>query len=90
MLQILGKLLEKLLSDSMYSHVFITSLISVQQSSFHPEDSTIDYLLSITHKIYTDFEESPNREAYAVFIFNFSTAGDKALCLVLFELGIRF
>ena len=83
MLRILGKLVEKLFFVSINNHLIITSLISAQQSSFYPEDSTINHLISITHKIYTDFEESPDREAHAVFIFNFSKAGDKAFYLVI-------
>ena len=46
------------------------------QSGFHPGDSTINQLLSITHKIYSAFEEFPTRETRAV-ILDISKAFDK-------------
>ena len=38
------------------------------QSGFRPGDSTINQLLSITHTIYTAFEDVPSRETRAVFL----------------------
>ena len=68
LLPIFGKLFEKLLFDSMHNHLCTNGLISAQQSGFLPGDSTINQLLSITHKIFTGFEESPSRETRAVFL----------------------
>ena len=76
LLPIFGKLFKKLLFDSMYNHLCTNGLISDQQSGFRPGDSTTNQLLSITHKIYTGFEESPSRETRAVFL-NFSKAFDR-------------
>ena len=38
------------------------------QSGFLPGDSTINQFLSITHKIYSAFDEFPSRETRAVFL----------------------
>ena len=46
------------------------------QSGFRSGDSTINQLLSITHKIYSAFEEFPLRETRAVFL-DISKAFDK-------------
>ena len=46
------------------------------QSGFRPGDSTINQLLSNTHKIYSAFEELPSRETRAVFL-DISKAFDK-------------
>lgn len=54
------KILEKLLFDKIYSHLYENLL-----SSF---DSTINQLLSITHKIYNAFEEIPSKETRSVFL----------------------
>ena len=52
----------------MYHHLCTNGPISAQQSGFRPGDSTINQLLSITHKLYTGFEEEPSRETRAVFL----------------------
>ena len=49
-------------------------LISHDQSEFHPGDSCINYLLSITNEIYKPFDEG--NETKAVFL-DISTAFDK-------------
>ena len=49
-------------------------LLSKNQSGFRPGDSTINQLLSITHDIYTSFEN--NCETRAVFL-DISKAFDK-------------
>ena len=73
---VFGKLFEKLFFDSMYNHFCSNGLLTVHQSGFRPGDSTINQLLSISHKIYAGFEESPSRETRAVFL-DFSKAFDK-------------
>ena len=69
-------MLEKLLFDSMYKHLCTNGLLTDHQSGFCPCDSTINQLLSISHKIYTGFEERPSRETRAVFL-DFSKAFDR-------------
>ena len=76
LLPVLGKLFEKLLFDSMYKHLCTNGLLTGHQSGFRPCDSTINQLLSISHKIYTGFEERPRRETRAVFL-DFSKALDR-------------
>ena len=76
LLPVFGKLFEKSLFDSMYNHFCSNDLLTAYQSGFRPGDSTINQLLSISHKIYAGFEESPSRETRAVFL-DFSKAFDK-------------
>ena len=76
LLPVFGKLLEKLLFDSIYNHLCANGLLIAHQSGFRSGDSTINQLLSISHEIYTVFEETPSRETRAVFL-DFSKAFDK-------------
>ena len=67
MLPICGKLFEKLIFDEIYNHLVKNDLLTPYQSGFHPGDSTINQLLSITYCICTAFEEFPSGETRAVF-----------------------
>ena len=73
LLPVLGTLFDKWLFDSMYNHLCAKGLLTAHQSSFRPGNSTINHLLSISHKIYTAFTETPTRETRAIFL-DFSTA----------------
>ena len=73
---IFGKIFEKLLFDTIYKHQFEHNLITPNQFGFRPDDSTIYQLLSITHTIYTAFEDVPSRETRAVFL-DLSKASDR-------------
>ena len=64
----LGKIFEKLLFDKIYSHLCENGLLTPNQSKFRPGDSTINQLISITHKIYSAFEEIPSKETRSVFL----------------------
>ena len=66
--QFFGKLYEKIIFDSVYSHVRQNGLLTSHQSGFQPGDSTINQLLSITHRIYCSFENIPSLETRAVFL----------------------
>ncbi len=68
LLQILGKIFEKLLFDKTYSHLCANGLLTPVKSGFRPGDSTINQLLSITHKIYSAFEEIPSKETWSAFL----------------------
>ena len=68
LLPIFGKIFEKLLFDTLYCHLCDNNLLTQNQSGFRPGDSTINQLLAITHKIYSNFEASPSRETCAVFL----------------------
>ena len=48
MLPICGKLFEKLIFDEIYDHLVKNNFLTPNQSGFHPGDSTINQLLSIT------------------------------------------
>ena len=52
LLPIFGKILEKLIYDSLYSHLESQELLSLNQSGFRPGDSTVNQLLSVTHTIF--------------------------------------
>ena len=65
---VFGKLFEKIIFDSIYGHLRKNSLLTPHQSGFQPGDSTINQLLSITHKIYSSFDNVPSLETRAVFL----------------------
>ena len=54
--------------DKIYSHLCVNGLLTPNQSGFRPGDSTVNQLLSITHKIYRAFEEIPSKETRSVFL----------------------
>ena len=68
LLPIFGKIFEKIIFDVFYCHLCDHGLITQHQSGFRPGDSAINQLLSITHKIYSAFEEIPSKETRAVFL----------------------
>ena len=68
LLQVFGKIFEKLLFDVIYEHLCKHNLISPHQSGFCPGDSTINQLLLITHNICRTFDERPSREMWAIFL----------------------
>ena len=48
--------------DATYEHLCVNQLLTPSQSEFRAGDSTINQLLSITHKINSAFDEFPSRE----------------------------
>ena len=76
LLPICVKIFEKLIFDTIYEYLCENQLLTPNQSGFRPGDSTVNQLLSITHKIYSAFEEFPSRETRAVFL-DISKAFDK-------------
>ncbi len=67
-LPVFGKLFEKIIFDDIYFHLCENGLLTPNQSGFRPEDSTINQLLCITHKIYSASEDTPSKETRAVFL----------------------
>ena len=59
LLPIFGKILEKLVYNSLYSHLVSCQFFNPNQSGFRPGDSTIKQLLSITNSIYEAFDCNP-------------------------------
>ena len=72
LLPICGKIFEKLIFDAIYKYLCENQLLTPSR----PGDSTVNQLLSITHKIYSAFEEFPLRETRAIFL-DISKAFDK-------------
>ena len=71
LLPIFGKILEKLIYDSLYSHLVSCELLNPNQSGFRPGDSTINQLISITHTIFKAFDCNPPLDVRSVFFFFF-------------------
>ena len=74
LLSVCGKIFERLLYDSLFEFLNGNNLISPYQSGFKPGDSCINQLLSITHEIYSSFDN--DLEVRGVFL-DISKAFDK-------------
>ena len=57
LLPICGKILERLMFNEMFEFFIENKLISSSQSGFKLGDSCINQLLSITHEVYSSFDE---------------------------------
>ena len=68
LLPIFGKILEKLIYDSLYSHLVSQDLFNLNQSGFCPGDSTINQVLSIIHTIGKAFECNPPLDTHSVHL----------------------
>ena len=67
-LPIFGKILEKLIFDSMYFHLTRNNLLSPNQSGFCQGDSTINQSISITNLIYSSFDCNPTLDVHSVYL----------------------
>ena len=63
-----GKILEKLMYNSPYSHLVSQDLLNPNQSDFRPGDSTINQVLSITHTIAKAFDCDPPLDTCSVYL----------------------
>ena len=68
LLPIFGKMLEKLVYDTLYSHLVSCHLLNPNQSGFRPGDSTVNQLISITHKIFEAFDCNPALDVRSVYL----------------------
>ena len=68
LLPIFGKILEKLVYDSLYLHLVSHKLLDPNQSVFRPGDSTVNQLLSITHTIFQSFDCNPPLDVRSVYL----------------------
>ena len=68
LLPIFGKILEKLMYDSLYSHFVSCDLLNPNQSGFRPGDSTVNQLISITHAIFKAFDCNPPLDVRSVYL----------------------
>ena len=76
LLPIFGKMLEKLVYDSLYSHLVSCDLLNPNQSGFRPGDPTINHLIAITHTNFRAFDCSPPLHVRSVYL-DISKAFDK-------------
>ena len=74
LLPICGKVLERILYNSMFEFFIQNNLITPNQSGFKTGDSCINQLISITHEIYKSFDDG--YEVRGVFL-DISKAFDK-------------
>ena len=72
LLPIFGKILEKLMNDSLYSHLVTCRLLNPNQSGFRPGDSSINQLISITHTIFKALDCNPPLDARSVYPYGVS------------------
>ncbi len=68
LLPIFGKVLEKLMYDTLYSHLVTNELLNPNQSGFRPGDSTVNQLISITHTIFKAFDCNPPLDVRSVYL----------------------
>ena len=68
LLPIFGKILEKLIYDSLYSHLVSHELLNSNQSGFRPGDSTVNQLISIKHTIFKAFNCNPPLDVCSVYL----------------------
>ena len=76
LLPICGKILEKIIFNNLYSYLNANNLITNNQSSFRPGDSTTNQLLYLVNEIHQAFENPKSLEVRAVFL-DISKAFDK-------------
>ena len=74
LLPICGKFFERLILNEMFSFFLANNLLVLNQSGFKPGDSCINQLLSVTHEIYSSFDDG--FEVKSVFL-DISKAFDK-------------
>ena len=68
LLPVFGKILEKLIYDSLYSHLVSCELLNPNQSGFRPGDSTVNQMISITHTIFEAFDCNPPLDVRFVYL----------------------
>ena len=56
LLPIFGKIFEKIIFNRIYNFLSEENLLNNNQSDFHPSDSCVNQLLSITHEIFDTFD----------------------------------
>ena len=68
LLPVFGKILGKLIYDSLYSHLVSCELLNPNQSGFRPGDSTVNQMISITHTIFEAFDCNPPLDVRSVYL----------------------
>ena len=68
LLPIYGKLMKKLMFNSIFNFIDTRNMLSVHQSGFRSGDSCVHQLISIVRKIYNAFDANPSLEVRDVFL----------------------
>ena len=68
LLPICSKIFEKVIFDSIFNFMIQNNLFNSCQSSFRPNGSCINQLISITHNIYRVFDANPSLEVRGGFL----------------------
>ena len=76
LLPVFGKIFEKLIFNEIYPFLYKEQLLNTNQSGFHPFDSCVNQLLTITHEIFSSFDCNPSLEVRSIFL-DISKAFDK-------------
>ena len=92
LLPIFGKILEKLIYDSFYSHLVTHELLNQNQSGFRPGNSTVNQLLSITcnppldvRSVYLDISKAFDRIWHDGLIYKLKRCGVSGQLLFLIQ-----
>ena len=76
LLPIFGKIFEKIIFNRIHNFISEENMLNHNQSGFHPSDSCVNQLHSITHKIFETSDCNPTLEVRSVFL-DISKAFDK-------------
>ena len=68
LLPIRGKILEKIIFNNLYSYLHTNNLITKNQSSLGPSDSTTNQLLYLLDEIHQAFNSTKSLEVRPVFL----------------------
>ena len=68
LLPIYGKLMKKVMFNSVFNFIDTRKMFSVHQSGFRPGDTCVHQLISIVHDIYNAFDVNPSIEVRSVFL----------------------
>ena len=68
LLPIFGKILEKVIFDTLYHHMETNNLLNPNQSGFRPGDSAINQLLSIINSIFQALNCNPTLDDRSVYL----------------------
>ena len=68
LLPVCGKLMEKLMFNSIFNFIDTRNMLSVHQSGFRPGDSRVRQLISVVHEIYNAFDANSSLEMRDVFL----------------------
>ena len=65
---VFSKIFERLIFNSIYNYLLTNKLLSPYQSGFKPGDSCSNQLISITHEIFSSFDNYKSFETRGVFL----------------------